>query len=197
MVNQVRIIGGKYRGRKLTFAPQPDLRPTLGRARETLFNWLREKVLDARVLDLFAGSGALGYEALSRGAQQVTLVDASSKAVAALRTSERLLDPPAGSVRIIAQPAQRFLSSKARPLRQPFDIVLLDPPFAEQSLLQPTLRQLAKEGWLKADSWIYLELPKRLEFDLDAMFEHLRLSVLRDKTAGDCRFVLLEQQPQE
>ncbi|MEN9806994.1 MAG: hypothetical protein RL756_1514, partial [Pseudomonadota bacterium] len=79
--NEVRIIGGKFRGRKLRFPDAPGLRPTLGRSRETLFNWLVGDIVDARCLDLFAGSGALGFEALSRGARRVTFVE-QSRAVA-------------------------------------------------------------------------------------------------------------------
>ena len=86
--NEVRIIGGKWKGRKLSFAASKTLRPTLGRVRETLFNWLMADVEDARCLDLFAGSGALGFEALSRGAREVTFVDNNHHAATALRNNE-------------------------------------------------------------------------------------------------------------
>ena len=92
--NEVRIIGGQWRGRKLTFPNRQDLRPTLGRVRETLFNWLAPHVQGSRCLDLYAGSGALGFEALSRGAAEVTFVERDRKAAAALKGNAEVLEGP-------------------------------------------------------------------------------------------------------
>ena len=90
--NEVRIIGGQWRGRKLRFPDRPDLRPTLGRVRETLFNWLAPDIHGAHCLDLYAGSGALGFEALSRGAAEVTFVERDRKAASALQANVELLN---------------------------------------------------------------------------------------------------------
>ena len=120
--NELRIIGGQWRGRKLRFPDRPSLRPTLGRVRETLFTWLAPNISGTRCLDLFAGSGALGFEALSRGAAEVTFVERDRKAAAAIRSNVELLQARAT---VVCQPAKQYLArTRAR-----FDIVFLDPPF--------------------------------------------------------------------
>lgn len=122
--NEVRIIGGKWRGRKLGFPAQQQLRPSLGRVRETLFNWLRERVIDSRCLDLYAGSGALGFEALSRGAATATLVEQDRRTADSLRQNAARLGA-AAECRVICMAAERFLTLPD----EPWDVILLDPPF--------------------------------------------------------------------
>lgn len=122
--NRVRVIGGAWRSRVITFPDQPDLRPTPDRVRETLFNWLGQDLTGLRCLDLFAGSGALGFEAASRGAQQVTMIERERAAHAALETNRKLLD--AAQVEIVRADALDFLRGK----RDVYDVVFLDPPFA-------------------------------------------------------------------
>ncbi|MCR9277969.1 MAG: 16S rRNA (guanine(966)-N(2))-methyltransferase RsmD [Pseudomonadaceae bacterium] len=131
--NEVRIISGKWRGRKLRVANRPGLRPSLGRTRETLFNWLIADLPDASVVDLFAGSGCLGFEAESRGAAKVTLVDSDRLVAAALRQAASQLGSCA---RIHHSSAERFLTAS-----EPADIWLLDPPF-DGALLAPALESL-------------------------------------------------------
>ena len=121
---ELRIIGGTWRGRRLRFPPQEEIRPTPDRVRETLFNWLGPRVVGARCLDLFAGSGALGLEALSRGAAEVTFVERDGVAVRELRA--RLTEWGAVGGQVEHTDAVRFLGSTARP----FEVVFLDPPFA-------------------------------------------------------------------
>lgn len=124
---QVRIIGGKWKGRKLRFPAKEDLRPTPARLRETLFSWLGERIEGARCLDLCAGSGALGVESLSRGAAAVDFVERDRRACAALESTLRQLG--AADSRVWPQDARRFVALSER-REQRWDIIFLDPPFA-------------------------------------------------------------------
>jgi 16S rRNA (guanine966-N2)-methyltransferase len=152
----LRIIGGTWRGRRLRFPPTDEIRPTPDRVRETLFNWLGSRVPGSRCLDLFAGSGALGLEALSRGAAQVTFVEREAVAVRELRA--RLTEWRAVGGVVEHSDALRFLENTAQPgkMGQPFDIAFLDPPFAS-GLLPPVCRLLENGHWLSADALIYVE----------------------------------------
>ena len=146
----LRIIGGTWRGRRLRFPPQEDIRPTPDRIRETLFNWLGPRIVGARCLDLFAGSGALGLEALSRGASQVTFVERDAVAVRELRA--RLTEWGAVGAQVEQTEAVRFLKAAAHP----FDIVFLDPPFAA-GLLPQVGQLLEEQHWLGANALVYVE----------------------------------------
>jgi 16S rRNA (guanine966-N2)-methyltransferase len=149
---QVRIIGGKLRGRRIDVPDAPGLRPTPDRVRETLFNWLAPHIAGARVLDLFAGTGALGLEAASRGAAAVTLVEQQRVAVTALRdTLQRLAVP---EVRMVAADALAFLGSDAAQ----YDLILLDPPF-DAGLLAPVLEAIARHQRLAPGGFCYIEQP--------------------------------------
>lgn len=148
--SQLRIIGGTWRSRRLTFPEVEGLRPSTDRIRETLFNWLQPFIEGSRCLDLFAGSGALGLEALSRGASQVVFVDQHPQVIKGLRSNLDLLGSTTGEV--IQADAIHFLRGDT----QPFDIVFLDPPF-RQGLLQPCLHMLA-EGWLAPGARVYIEI---------------------------------------
>jgi 16S rRNA (guanine966-N2)-methyltransferase len=177
--NTLRIIGGQWRGRKLRFADGEGLRPTTDRVRETLFNWLQPLIHGARCLDLFAGSGALGLEALSRGAGEVIFVETNPRAIGALRENLALLEAENGRV----QPgdALLFLRGPARP----FDVVFLDPPF-HRDLLTPALKLLDEGGWLAAGAHIYIELEAEGgEPGLPAGWE-----LLRSKRAGQVAYHL-------
>lgn len=153
---QLRIIGGAWRGRRFRFPPSPEIRPTPDRVRETLFNWLGSRVSGARCLDLFAGSGALGLEALSRGAVQVTFVE--QDAAAARELESRLGEWGAQGGVVERREALQFLARPAP--APPFDIVFLDPPFT-QKLLQSTAALLESRGWLAAGALIYVECAAR------------------------------------
>jgi 16S rRNA (guanine966-N2)-methyltransferase len=150
----IRIIGGTWRGRRFRFADVADIRPTPDRVRETLFNWLATRVVGARCLDLFAGSGALALEALSRGAEFAVLVE--QNAVAARSLTELIATLDAKNARVEREDALRFLGRPGTP----FDIVFLDPPFAA-GLLTKTADLLEGRGWLAPDALIYVESSAR------------------------------------
>lgn len=151
--NQLRIIGGQWRGRKLRFADGRGLRPTPDRVRETLFNWLMPYLPGARCLDLFTGSGALGLEALSRGAAEVVMVDNNNQVISQIRENLSIVN--ADNAQLVQADAVKWLKQEEP---GPFDIVFLDPPYADQ-LLPVCIRLLEEGGWLKQNAWIYIELP--------------------------------------
>jgi 16S rRNA (guanine966-N2)-methyltransferase len=153
---ELRIIGGAMRGRKWRFPDVDGLRPTPDRVRETLFNWLQAQVAGARCLDLFAGSGALGLEALSRGAAHATFVDSRREAIAAIRATADLFGV-GDRASLQAEGAPGFLERFAGP---PFDIVFLDPPFAG-GLLQPCAALIESRGALAPRGFVYVEAPAR------------------------------------
>jgi len=148
---QLRIIGGRWRGRRLSFPPIEAIRPSPDRVRETLFNWLQSPVVGATCLDLYAGSGALGLEALSRGAAQVSFVDREARVGRHLKETLDHLGCAQASVHV-AQ-AQQFLEGPPRA----FDIVFLDPPFASDTL--PRIGEQLAKGWLAPRAWVYIECP--------------------------------------
>ncbi len=129
--NEVRIIGGGWRGRRVHFPDSPGLRPTPDRVRETLFNWLQQSIAHTRCLDLFAGSGALGLEALSRGAREVVFVEHAAVAAASLR-GELVRLGGGANAQVVQTAAARFLSAPGAP----FDVVFLDPPFGQGTLAE-------------------------------------------------------------
>lgn len=151
-VNRVRIVAGRHRGRRLNFVPGRGLRPTPDRVRETLFNWLQGEIGGARCLDLFAGSGALGVEAVSRGAGYLLAVEQNRAAAQRLRENIELLAEQA-IAEVRQDDALRLLR---RTPREPFDIVFLDPPFADDLLPQVT-ELLEANAWLGSDALVYLE----------------------------------------
>lgn len=151
---QLRIVGGCWRGRKLSFPAIEGLRPTPDRVRETLFNWLTPDIAGARCLDLFAGSGALGLEALSRGASWVDLVDAAAQACSQLRDNLRLLQADNGAVWL--ETAQSRLAKFNPGQDQSYDIVFLDPPF-HQGLLAASIDTLESDQLLSPQASIYIE----------------------------------------
>jgi len=151
---RLRIVAGKWRSRTLKIASAPGLRPTSERIRETLFNWLAPRIQGAHCLDLFAGTGALGIEALSRGAATVTFVERSREAAASLRQACDELAADGATIRPID--ALRFLDSNHD---EKFDLVFLDPPFADDSLAV-LCRLLNDDGHLSKGARIYLEQDK-------------------------------------
>lgn len=148
---KLRIIGGSLRGSRITVPEMPGLRPTPGRVRETLFNWLAPIVEGARCLDLFAGTGALGFEALSRGAAQVDFVEADARLANLLRANLGRLKQDA---RVHAVEALRFLAQAG----ERYDLVLVDPPFAA-NLWNDVANALETQGRLLESAWIYVESP--------------------------------------
>lgn len=145
----VRIVGGSWRGRRLTVPAGTEVRPTPDRVRETLFNWLDPFLPGAQCLDLFAGTGALGLEALSRGAAETTFVEHDAVLVRAL---EERVGALAAEAQVFHEDALEFLAS--RPQR-PFDVVFVDPPYATG--LAQVLERLA--AWLRPEHLVYVERP--------------------------------------
>lgn len=175
---EVRIIGGQWRGRRLPVLPSAGLRPSGDRVRETLFNWLAPFIEGSRCLDLFAGTGVLGLEALSRGAAEACFVEREVAVARGIEDSLRRLGCDRG--RVVTGDALRFLAGPPRP----FDVVFLDPPFGAVAL--GDLCTLLDGGWLAAGARIYLE---------SACAEPLPAlppgwEALREKTAGQVRFGL-------
>lgn len=154
----VRIIAGTLRGSKLPVVERDGLRPTPDRTRETLFNWLAMKLAGRRVLDVFAGSGALGFEAASRGAAEVVLLEHDAAAAANLRACQERLK--VGGMQVVQTDALAWLSANAG---QQFDGVFLDPPFASAiwPRLWPQLLPVLVEG-----AWVYVEIASDAEWDL-------------------------------
>lgn len=154
-----RVLGGKWRGRKFQFHPETALRPTLSYVRETLFNWLQSRVVGSRCLDAFAGSGALGIEALSRGAHQVTFVDHNSKSLHCIQQHLHSLATEGGEICTLSLP-QHISQLPVIP----YDLVFLDPPF-HSDLLPRTLTALFTSGLVTHESLVYIETTrKNMEF---------------------------------
>ncbi|MDD5461888.1 MAG: 16S rRNA (guanine(966)-N(2))-methyltransferase RsmD [Methylococcales bacterium] len=182
MQNKLKIIGGNWRSRCVTFIDAPGLRPTPARVRETLFNWLRNDIIGSRCLDLYAGSGALGFEAASRGAKSVVQVENNSLAYRALK--ENAVTLAADQIKIVQSDAFRYLAGVA----EPFDVVFLDPPFAKAMAVQ-TCQWLEEKSWLSKYAKIYVEAESKLK--LDGMPPNWRL--LKSKVAGEVGYHLFER----
>ena len=182
--SELRIIGGQWRSRKLAFTPAPGLRPTSDRVRETLFNWLAPVIHDARCADLFAGSGALGLEALSRGAASCDFVDKSQHAQKQISGHLTTLDAHSRG-RCHCLCADSFINNCQATL----DIVFIDPPFG-QGLVEPACRQLEQSGLLANVAWLYIETAKG-----DAAPDvPLHWELYRDKHAGEVAYRLYRRQ---
>ncbi|MEO6699593.1 MAG: 16S rRNA (guanine(966)-N(2))-methyltransferase RsmD [Paraperlucidibaca sp.] len=149
----LRIIGGRWRSRLLSFVDAPGLRPTPDRVRETLFNWLQSEVPNRHVLDMYAGSGALAFEALSRGAASATLIETDAQQVRALQATAQSLG--ADQARVIRDDSLRWLASASLP-EGGYGLIVLDPPF-HQGHIDKTLAALHTKGWLLANTWVYVE----------------------------------------
>ena len=179
--NQVRIVGGAWRSRRLKFPVIADLRPTPDRVRETLFNWLGQRLDALACLDLYAGSGALGFEAASRGAAPVVLVERDARATRALEESRLLLG--ASMVEIVQADALAFLASD----RRDFDVVFLDPPY-RLDLLPKLLAALPSH--LRRNARVYLEAPQPPEIPAG-------YTLLRRARAGRVQCLLLQWRADE
>lgn len=151
---QLRIIGGRWRQRQLNFPDRPGLRPTPDRVRETLFNWLQAEVPGSRCLDLFAGSGALALEALSRGAAVALMLELDKQAVQALAHNIEVLE--AVQAKVLQRDTMAFLQAGCATDATPFDLVFVDPPY-QSGFVEPCCALLEQGNWLSAGAIIYLE----------------------------------------
>ncbi len=180
----LRIIGGAWRGRRFRFPDAAEIRPTPDRVRETLFNWLAGHIVGARCLDLFAGSGALGLEALSRGAAEAVFIERDAQAAREIQA--RLAEWSAGGGQVETMDALRFLERSAP--QAPFDVAFIDPPF-DSSLLPRAAHLLEAGNWLAPAAFIYLELPSRGEVpEVPGGWQPLKA-----KRAGDVGYHLYER----
>ena len=178
--NNLRIIGGEWRSRRIQFHNSPNIRPTPDRVRETLFNWLSDKVFNACCLDLFAGSGALGFEAASRGASDVVLVDIDAAVVACLEKQKKQLT--ASMIQIIHKDALMYL----RQTEKCFDIIFLDPPF-NTDLHHKALSIIIRRQLLTESGLIYVETSSH-----DNLQGLQGFNCFREKIAGQVRYALYE-----
>ena len=158
MKQEIRIIGGLYRGKKLHFPDVDGLRPTPDRVRETLFNWLMQDIRDARCLDAFSGSGALGFEAFSRGASEVVFIEQSPLAHANLKKIITAFNSP--KLKLLKTDARNYLQQS----KEQFDIIFLDPPFAENYLPQ-CIADISQNNILTRGGLLYVESPTELPMD--------------------------------
>lgn len=182
---KLRIIGGRWRGRVLPFPEVGGLRPTGNRIRETLFNWLLPVLPGSRCLDLFAGSGALGLEALSRGAAHATLVEQHPAAAQQLRDNLLTLEG-AEAAQVVHADGPAWLLGQAP--AQKFDVVFLDPPFAA-NLWRPAALALEQGSWLTEQALIYVECPSPCQVSLPNNWQ-----VYRHKRAGQVQYYLYQRQ---
>jgi len=174
-----RIIGGEWRGRRLPVPAGADVRPTPDRVRETVFNWLAPVIEGARCLDLYAGSGALGLEALSRGAALAVFVDRAPAVLRQISASLEELKCTRGET--VCRDAMKYLDGSATP----FDVVFLDPPY-RQGLVAPAMARLVERGWLAPAASVYLEH----EADMDPPPLPAGWHFFRSATAGRVRYHL-------
>jgi 16S rRNA (guanine966-N2)-methyltransferase len=184
MEGRFRIIGGEWRGRRFQVPSGSGVRPTPDRVRETLFNWLAPVIEGARCLDLYAGSGALGLEALSRGAARATFVDSAPEATRHIAGSLDALKSECGEV--LCMDAMAFLAGRAIP----FDVVFLDPPY-RRGLLGPALARVFERGWLAPGGCLYVEHEEGLAAPpLPAAWQWFRSAA-----AGQVRYHLVRPGP--
>ena len=167
----------------MQFPAAMGLRPTADRVRETLFNWLQQDIVKARCLDLFAGSGALGFEAVSRGAAHVTMIESQRNVFRSLQQNSVLLQTRE-LVRLVNADALHWLQGAA----EMYQVVFVDPPF-NSKLMQPVIDQLEHGGWLAPEALIYLE--QDVHEEPPQLPDNWR--IIRDKTAGQVRYQLVER----
>lgn len=177
--NTLRIIGGRWRSRKLNFVSAEGLRPTPDRVRETLFNWLQMHMPYSRCLDLFAGSGALGLEALSRGSFEVTFVEKNRAAAQQIKANLELLG---SENQVDNTDAESYLATAV----DPFDIIFLDPPF-RKGLIPKVLSTIIERKLIKDTSRIYLEHESEETYD----WSEWGLEVSKETSAGQVKSFLL------
>ena len=180
MLPKVRIVAGRWRGRKIEFLNLQSLRPTPDRVRETLFNWLAPTISKAHCLDLFAGSGVIGFESLSRGAASVVMVDNNLRVCAKLRQQAARLE--AKNIRIVHQEATQFINHTS----ETFDIVFIDPPFRSE-LASVLVHTLSKHPILNPQAMLYVEMPIAKQLDITKT----EWQVMRSAKTKQVRYFLL------
>lgn len=178
---QLRIIGGQWRSRKLTFSTVDGLRPTPDRVRETLFNWLQPYVYGAQCLDLFSGSGALGLEALSRGAKYVHFVEQQPVVAAQIETNLKLLS--CQQAQVFQAEVTAWLNARQFADNPAYDLIFMDPPFNKDRVI-PCCQQLEESSLIKDNTLIYIETELNLKLNkLPSSWQ-----IYREKIAGQVKY---------
>ena len=183
----VRIISGRFKGKKLPVQDSQGLRPTTDRVKETLFNWLMFNVAGAQVLDCFAGSGSLGFEALSRDAASVTMIEKNAAAAKQLKQNLAQIKQAAANADLTAQIIEQDCLSYLQKSSQSFDLVFIDPPF-RLGLAEQTCQLLATKQLVKPDSLVYVET----EAELSTHFWPDNWQIIKEKKAGQVCYRLFE-----
>ena len=184
--NTLRIIGGKWRSRKLQIIDAPGMRPTPDRVRETLFNWLQTDIHGAHCLDLFAGSGALGLEALSRGANRLLFIEKNIAVAHQLKMNLQLLESKSDIQSSVTNiDALNYLSALSSAEQKPFDIIFLDPPY-RKGLLELSLNLLKEKNLMDRNTLIYLEHESEDDFDWSSS----GLKPLKETSSGQVKSLL-------
>lgn len=175
----VRIISGQWRGRKLPVIDSQGLRPTTDRTKETLFNWLMHDIRESRCLDAFAGAGSLGFEALSRGAQDLLLIEKDPQSAKILKQNALTLG---ANAQVICSDALTYLQQQSKP----FDIVFVDPPY-QQQLVEPCMELLLSRNLLTEGALVYVEHEAQL-----TLKQFAPLQVIKEKTTTQFRYALYQ-----
>lgn len=186
MKHQVRIISGKWRSRKIAFGDHAGLRPTTDKSRERLFNWLIQKIADLNCLDLFAGSGALSFEALSRGAKHVTMVEQNPKIINDLKSNIKKLEAESKITLLNLKSPDCLDHPKIK--KQLYDLIFLDPPF-RKNLINQTINLLSQSDLLNSNAYIYIET--ELHFDELEIPKHWEL--LKESNSKQTHCFLLKE----
>lgn len=182
--HNVRIVAGRFKGQRIKIIDKKTLRPTSDRVRETLFNWIGHNITQMRALDLFAGSGALGFEALSRGATRVTFIEKQAKIATQIKDTCRRLDLNADEAEVICRNCVSWIKHDTRV----WDLVFVDPPFSDSNLYTRVLSELQTR--VSSQGLIYLEHSKRLPIETSPY------TVWKEATVGEVKFMLLSKKLQ-
>ncbi|MDC0239581.1 16S rRNA (guanine(966)-N(2))-methyltransferase RsmD [Candidatus Thioglobus sp.] len=185
MQNSFKIISGDFRGRKFSFPVVEGLRPTPGKIRETLFNWLQFDILNKTVLDPYAGSGALSLEAISRGAKEVYVIEKDREVYEKLKSNFKFLD--SGQYTIINEDAITHLT---KPSKQSFDLVFLDPPFTKNLLLQ-SIKKLSSNNYINSQSQIYIESEYKITEENLSLLINYHFKINKQKKSGNVHYCLI------
>ena len=178
--NEIKIIGGLYKGKILPVKSAEGLRPTPARVRETIFSWLGSNIENANVLDLFAGSGALGFESLSRGAKKVTLVEMNPQTADSLKSVAQSFN--SDNIEVIKANAINYLENTS----QKFDVIFIDPPY-KLDIYEKTLNLILKRNLIDENSVIYVEMRNGSNQIVPG------LECIREQTAGQAKYTLMKK----
>lgn len=183
--NHFKIISGYYRGRRVNFLDSKELRPTTSRTRETLFNWLRQDIINKKILDPFAGSGSLIFEAISRGAREVYAIEKNKKTFNKLSENSKIFDKC--QITLINADCVKHLQKKSNKY---FDLIFLDPPFAKEMLNQ-TISIILENGYIEKSAKCYIESEFAIKVDKLPLTESYNYNIEKQKKSGSVYYCLI------